>query len=113
MFSNFRSALTFLTVLPFPKTNAKPSSDTLGNTLKYYPLVGLILGLILAGTGMALLLFVPPMLTALIITVLWALLTGGLHLDGVSDTCDGLFSSRTPERSLEIMKDSHIGTMGV
>ncbi|MFB0953134.1 MAG: adenosylcobinamide-GDP ribazoletransferase, partial [Aeromonadaceae bacterium] len=41
-----------------------------------------------------------------------AVLTGGFHLDGLADTCDGIFSARTRERMLEIMKDSRLGTHG-
>lgn len=40
------------------------------------------------------------------------LLTGGFHLDGLADTCDGIFSARSRERMLEIMKDSRLGTFG-
>lgn len=41
-----------------------------------------------------------------------ALLTGGFHLDGLADTCDGIFSARTRDRMLEIMRDSRLGTHG-
>jgi len=43
----------------------------------------------------------------------WAVLTGGMHLDGVADSSDGLFASATPERRLEIMRDPRVGTFGV
>jgi adenosylcobinamide-GDP ribazoletransferase len=55
----------------------------------------------------------PPLVTAALIVVLWVLLTGALHLDGVSDAFDGLLAATTRERRLEILRDVHIGAFGV
>ena len=49
----------------------------------------------------------------MLLLVLLALLTGGLHLDGFMDTCDGLFSLRAPEERLAIFRDSRVGSFGV
>ncbi len=57
--------------------------------------------------------FLPAQVSVWIAVLLLAALSGGLHLDGLADTADGLFSARSRERMLAIMKDSHIGTMGV
>jgi adenosylcobinamide-GDP ribazoletransferase len=75
--------------------------------------VGLIIGALtwLAWKG-AMFAF-PPLVTGIITLVVWVLLTGGLHLDGLADCCDGLFVSATAERRLEIMKDPHVGAFGV
>jgi adenosylcobinamide-GDP ribazoletransferase len=55
---------------------------------------------------------VPPGVTAALGLAVTATLTGALHEDGLADTADGFFGGRTPERRLEIMKDSHIGSFG-
>ena len=79
------------------------------------PLVGLVIGAILVliqffltwvGSG------TPPWITGAILTGAYIFLTGGLHFEGLADTCDGVFSGRTREQSLEIMKDSRIGVFG-
>lgn len=79
----------------------------------FYPLVGLLIGLILFGLSI-LLVKVPIILVATIILVIWIWLTGGLHLDGLADTADawvGGFGDR--ERTLKIMKDPSCGPIGV
>jgi adenosylcobinamide-GDP ribazoletransferase len=55
----------------------------------------------------------PASLASVMVVVLLLAASGGFHMDGLSDTADGLLSSRPKERILEIMKDSHIGAMGV
>ncbi len=84
-----------------------------GKSMIYTPAVGFIIGLILFAvfhfTGQF---FGDRLIPAAVTVLLWTLLTGGLHLDGVADSCDGLFSSRDREKILEIMKDSRIGTNG-
>lgn len=77
----------------------------------FYPLVGFILGIILWSIHVLLLPYFPPLHLAVIIFALWILLTGALHLDGFSDTIDGLFVSK--KQALEVMKDSHVGGMGM
>jgi cobalamin 5'-phosphate synthase/cobalamin synthase len=77
----------------------------------FYPLVGFILGSILWGMHTLLSPYLPSIHLSVIIFTLWITLTGALHLDGFSDTIDGLFVSK--ERALEVMKDSHVGGMGM
>lgn len=90
------------------------------DSVRYFPLIGLVLGIIYAAFAALLLLllpqnglFVPPHVVAAVLLILPLLLTGGLHCDGFMDTMDGLFSGRSRERMLEIMKDSHVGANGV
>lgn len=78
-----------------------------------FPLVGALIGLALGGFDALLgLAFGEPVRSALVVVAL-LLLTRGLHLDGLMDTCDGLFGGWTPERRLEIMRDSRVGSFGV
>lgn len=103
------TAFRTLTILPVPGRD----SDKLSSSLPYFPLVGLFLGMITMGAVKgAALLFSWSAGTAVLCVVLPALLTRGLHLDGLADTFDAL-GARSRERRLEIMKDPHIGSFGV
>jgi adenosylcobinamide-GDP ribazoletransferase len=73
----------------------------------------LIIGILLACAGSLLKLLFPATVSAVIVLACYIALTGGLHLDGLGDTADGLFSNRPRERVLEIMKDSRVGTNAV
>jgi len=106
----FWAALAFLTVVP---ASRKGTVEVLGASLAYFPWVGLLLGLSLAGLDWVLgAVFTPGVVDAFLVLALVAL-TGALHLDGLMDSCDGLFGVRDPERRLEIMKDSRVGGFGV
>jgi adenosylcobinamide-GDP ribazoletransferase len=108
--TEFWLALSFLTTIPAP---AVPFIDGgLGRSAKWFPLVGLILGLILAGSHWLLGQVLPASVTAVLIIALWAWLTGGLHLDGLADCGDGLLVAANRERRLEILKDSRLGAFG-
>lgn len=76
------------------------------------PLVGLLLGGILYALSFFHLIFHREVVS-LILLAGYISMTGGLHLDGLADTCDGVFSGRDRERMLEIMKDSRVGSFGV
>lgn len=106
-----RQALLFLTVLPL--TASAGSVQQLGRSMAYFPLVGLGLGLLLAGVHQLLLLLVPPAVGALLVLLLLIYATGALHLDGVADTADGMYGIRDRASRLRIMKDSRVGAMGV
>ncbi|WP_018873046.1 adenosylcobinamide-GDP ribazoletransferase [Thioalkalivibrio sp. ALJ16] len=107
-------AVQFLTRLPTPAL--KPRPEDLGRALLAYPLVGLVLGLLLALVGMALMAIpgVPSLLVAALLLALWVGLTGALHLDGLADSVDAWVGShRDPERARAIMKDPASGPMAV
>jgi len=83
-----------------------------GRASVWYPLVGVVIGAFTwLGWKIALVVF-PPLIAGVIALFLWVALTGGLHLDGLTDCCDGLLASVSMERRLEIMKDSHLGAFG-
>jgi adenosylcobinamide-GDP ribazoletransferase len=81
--------------------------------MAYYPLVGFCIGMILVVARRFFALFLPHTVVAILLIVLLVLVTGGLHLDGFSDTIDGLRSGKNREESLRIMRDSRVGAFGV
>ena len=107
-----RAALSMLTSFPTGKIFG-PTDDEIRRTPFCFPLIGLVIGLILALIGQGLLKILPHLIAAALLTFLSELPTRAFHLDGLADTADGFLSSRPRERILEIMHDSRIGTMGV
>ncbi len=101
-----------MTTLPI-RLPADWSAGDSGRASVWYPVVGLVIGAItwLAWNG-ANRVF-PPLVASILTLIVWVLLTGGLHLDGLADCCDGLFMTAAPERRLDVMKDPHIGAFGV
>jgi cobalamin 5'-phosphate synthase/cobalamin synthase len=106
----FALAFSMLSIIPFFKVHDFFKGIN-GFSAMFYPLVGFILGSILWGMHTLLSPYIPSIHLSVIIFTLWITLTGALHLDGFSDTIDGLFVSK--ERALEVMKDSHVGGMGM
>ncbi len=109
---SFIAGLRFLTIFPLP-TEAGHSTQALAGSLRFFPLIGLLLGVIAAGATWVLWSLFPPLLAAVFLVALLAAFSGGLHLDGLADTGDGFCSSRSREQILVIMRDSRIGAMGV
>lgn len=108
---SFLAAWRFLLAIPIPLP--RPVSEReLGRSVVFFPVIGLILGLILAGADWLLSLALPAALVNAFLMAILALLTGALHLDGFMDTCDGL-AGRSPQERLEIMRDSRVGGFGV
>jgi adenosylcobinamide-GDP ribazoletransferase len=107
-------ALQFLTRLPV-RLRAAPSEEEVGRSLLFYPLVGLLIGALLATFAMAMSAGgIPDLLGAALVLVAWTLITGGLHLDGLADSADAWIGGRGErERTLAIMKDPYCGPMGV
>jgi adenosylcobinamide-GDP ribazoletransferase len=104
--------LQFLTSIPLPfKFDVK--NEDFGKGLVFAPIIGFFIGGILAGTYFLLNFIFPLYIISILILIEYILLTGGLHLDGLGDTFDGLFSNRPKERILEIMRDSRVGTNAV
>jgi adenosylcobinamide-GDP ribazoletransferase len=106
------AALRFLTVLPTPRLR-EASAEELGASQGYFPLVGLLLGAILAGVHWLLSLILPVSVVNVIIIITLLVLTGALHIDGFMDTCDALFSRKTPQERWQVMSDSRVGGFGV
>ncbi|QDR80366.1 Adenosylcobinamide-GDP ribazoletransferase [Sporomusa termitida] len=110
--NDFFTGLQFLTrIRVIEQTDWSP--DSFGRSVKYFTLIGAIIGLILAVINYALSQFLPAHVLAAVIILAEIVLTGGLHCDGFMDTADGVFSGRPRERMLEIMKDSRVGANGV
>jgi adenosylcobinamide-GDP ribazoletransferase len=106
------TALQFLTTFPAIIRRSFTAQE-LGRAVGYFPLVGLALGGLLYGFASGLRLVFPLPVVTIFILAAWLLLTRALHFDGFLDTCDGLFGGFTPERRLEIMRDSRVGAFGV
>ena len=110
--SSFLLAVQFLTVLPLKVKQF--NEKRIAWALVFFPVVGLLLGLILIGlntlfSGLGIL----PAVVNIILVITLIILTGGLHMDGLSDTADAFLSGKSKEEMLEIMRDPHIGVMGV
>ena len=106
------AALQLLTRLPVGRFLPAAAPD-LSRCVWAFPVIGLIVGLI-GGTayGVAWFLGVPPFLAGGWTLLVMILVTGAFHEDGLADTADGFGGGTTPERKLEIMRDSRIGTYG-
>ena len=103
------AAFQFLTILPVKRSF---TSGQTGHSAVWFPLVGLVMGGILFGLHYVLDLVLPAAVVNGLLLAVLIFLSGGLHLDGMADTMDGLAGHRTPERRLEIMRDSRIGGIG-
>lgn len=108
----FFNAILFYSRLPAPKgVNCAP--EILSESLRYFPLVGLIVGALGFGGYYLSSLFLPHNISVVAAMVVMVLSTGALHEDGFADFCDGFGGGYGKESILRIMKDSHIGTYGV
>ncbi|MBQ6509411.1 MAG: adenosylcobinamide-GDP ribazoletransferase [Flexilinea sp.] len=106
-----RMAFGFLTVLSVPQK--KEWSDTdFGRSALFYPLTGALIGLGAAGSFRLLSAVFERPVAAFLTLIVWILLSGGLHWDGLADCFDGFGCSADPKRRLEIMKDPRLGTYG-
>lgn len=103
-------AVSFLTILPVPQVPFIEGG--LGRSARFFPLVGLLVGGIVWGASELLINWFSPLVAGVVVVALWSVVTGGLHLDGFADCCDGLFVPAERERRLEIMRDPRIGTFG-
>lgn len=108
----FLLGLKFLTVIPLPPRRQATAEET-GQSVVYFPLVGLLLGLFLVGIDRLLGLALPTSVTNVLLIIVMAVITGALHLDGLADTFDGVMLRTSREERLRIMADSHVGSFGV
>lgn len=103
----------FLTRIPLP-LKVDYNEEEMAKGIKYMPAVGLFIGLILYGASYAMGIFgFDRGVVNASVWLIYLAVTGGLHIDGLADTFDGIYSNRDRDRVLEIMKDSHIGAFGV
>ena len=108
----FLAALRFLTIIPSP-WRREASPEELGRSLVYFPVVGIIIGLILAGLSWVLGLILPLAVVNVLLIVCLAVISGALHLDGFVDTCDGIAGHKTVETRWQVMRDSRAGGFGI
>lgn len=108
---SFLLALQFLTTLPLKIKGV--SEKKIASSMVYFPFVGLFLGLVLSGIyALLCILNLSALAANIILTVALIIITGGLHLDGLSDTADAFLSGKPKDEMLAIMRDSHVGVMG-
>jgi len=109
----FSFAWHFLTIVPLPgASQADPRPQELAASMRWYPVVGFIVGAGLVCCDALLAHFLAPSLSTLLLIVLLVVLTGGLHLDGLTDTIDGLAGGGGKEQRLAVMRDGRIGAIG-
>lgn len=111
MLEKFFGAISFLTIIPIGALGSRVAVNPV-KAVGYFPLVGAMIGGCLAlAYSMASLWYSAPVSTVAVLVV-ETVLTGGLHLDGLADTFDGLLSRKDREKSLEVMRDSRLGALG-
>lgn len=108
--SDFLAAVQFLTRIPLPRLPYDPGS--LSRSVKFFPVVGLIVGSAAALLHLLIAPHLPRLVTALLVIVFLAAITGCLHEDGLADTADGFGGGTSREQILVILKDSRIGSYG-
>jgi len=112
MLKGFIILLSFFTRIPVANL-VEYDEEKLKKSIYLYSLMGAIIGGILYGIAMLLQNVDQKIFVGLILTIAYIIITGGIHLDGYSDSIDGLYSGREKKRILEIMKDSRVGAFGV
>jgi adenosylcobinamide-GDP ribazoletransferase len=108
----FLAALQFLTIIPLPWRRGV-SPENLALSTGYFPLVGLIIGLLLTSLNWLLGWFLPTAVVHVLLIIFLAVISGALHLDGLADTCDGMAGGKSPEERWQVMDDSRVGSFGI
>jgi adenosylcobinamide-GDP ribazoletransferase len=108
----FFTALKFLSIFPGPGSG-QDGPEQLGKSIAYFPVAGLVIGIVLAGAAYLLRLILPPSVVGALLVTGMVIMTGAHHLDGLIDTCDGMVAGRTKEQRLEIMSDTRVGAFGI
>jgi len=109
---SFLSALQFLTIIPLSWRH-RTFPEELGGSTAYFPLVGLIIGLLLAGLNWLFGLILPRSIVNAFLIVLLAGITGARHLNGFIHSCDGLTGHKTIEERRRVVKDTRVGAFGI
>ncbi len=108
----FLAALKFLTIIPLP-WRRKVSPEELGHSIVYFPVVGVVIGLMLVGLNWLLGMVLPSAVVNVLLIVFLVVISGALHLDGFADTCDGIAGHKAVEERWQVMHDSRVGGFGV
>ncbi|CAD7776777.1 Adenosylcobinamide-GDP ribazoletransferase [Candidatus Methanoperedenaceae archaeon GB50] len=90
-------ALQFLTIFPVEIKSIK--EEEFGKSLLYFPIVGALIGIVLA-LALFVLDFLPNLIKCSLILIISIVISGGIHLEGFSDTCDGLYGGRLQRRDI-------------
>src|SRR6056297_3380509 len=106
--NSFLIALQFITIIPVKK-QLKYSEKDIAHSMMYYPLIGTILGLVLVLINLIGTQFLPNLVRDSLLLIFFVLLTGGIHLDGLVDSFDGLYGGKNKKEILSIMRDSSVG----
>lgn len=109
---SFLAVLRFLTIIS-PSWQREVRQEELGRSAVYFPVVGIIIGLVLAGLNWVLSPFLPRMMANVLLLAGLVVITGALHLDGFADTCDGIGGHKSPEARWQVMSDSRVGGFGM
>ncbi|UJS21272.1 MAG: adenosylcobinamide-GDP ribazoletransferase [Candidatus Brocadia sp.] len=109
--NTFLWALKFLTIIPFDREDRIKPRDCC-HVVYWFPVVGLCIGVFLCLAYLPLYCFFPSLIADALIVLIFIMITGAMHLDGLADTCDGIWGGWNKEKRLEIMKDSRIGSFG-
>lgn len=105
-------AFQFLTIVP-PFLRRTITAEEMGRSVAFFPLVGLLIGLLLFGLHWLLSAVFPTVLVAAILMGVWIACSGALHFDGFLDAVDGLLGGRTPEDRMRILRDARVGSFAV
>jgi cobalamin 5'-phosphate synthase/cobalamin synthase len=110
MIRQLLAAVSFLTAIPAGKSPY--DAKDVAQSARWFPLIGAMLGALYVTVLRLFAPWFPASIVAILIIITEALVTGGLHLDGLADTADGLGGGRTPDDALRIMRDHAIGSYG-
>lgn len=109
--NNFLWALKFLTIIPIDRED-KIKPQEFSHVIYWFPIAGFCIGIFLGIAYLPLYLIFPLPINSALILLAYIAVTGAMHLDGLADTCDGIWGGWNKEKRLEIMKDSRIGSFG-
>lgn len=109
MFREIGSVFSFLTIIPIGDTNL----ETVAKYMYIFPIVGIIIGLIVGSFALGVSFFLDPLIVALLVVGLLAIITGIHHTDGLADFADGLMTRGSKEKKLLAMKDVSTGSAGI
>ena len=109
MLKELGSVFSFLTIMPTGNANL----ETIAKYMYFFPLVGIVIGLIIGSIGFGLSLFLDPLIVSLLVVASITIVTGIHHIDGLADLADGLMVKGTREKKLAAMKDLSTGSAGI